>query len=303
MFLFGMAASCVLVCTACGNNRSVSSGSLPIPGHESPQRALSGLIQGLESHDLNAACSYVVPTEETTCVEAGLPAVSGTVAIGHTAVDGDEALVVTVSSNYCIQGQCYSNDNPDKGLPNGSMTFAQALASTQNNQSDPTTPCQQISGMWYVVAQSDAPPSSVSAPPAPTTTPPDTLLPLSPSYSSPPVPNEEITTPQLQVLLGGTVPEMEMPPNTPIVAIAGLGPRHLTVNLPMGNILGGVDSPASPISVDIAPVGSKLSSATYFYSNRNPNTGIDQRYFPAAGRYTIFVEVGTGLPWAIQLDK
>ena len=143
-----LAAAGALTLASCGNGGS--SGSTPAPGHGSPQAAVMGLIRGLAAHDTNAACGYFVPAEQSLCRGTQLPSTTGSVTIGHTAVSGDKALVVVMSPKYCIQNQCLSNTNPSKGLPTGATTFDAAYSATQNNQSDPTTPCQRVNGKWYV---------------------------------------------------------------------------------------------------------------------------------------------------------
>ena len=109
-----------------------------------------GLIRALAAHDNAAACSYFEPSVQAQCKGTQLPATTGTVEIGHTAIQGDRALVVVMSSRYCIQNQCVSNKDPSKGLPSGSTTFDQAYSATQNSNNDPTTPCQRVNGKWYV---------------------------------------------------------------------------------------------------------------------------------------------------------
>jgi hypothetical protein len=109
-----------------------------------------GLIRALSAHDTAAACGYFVPSQQSQCSGIQLPAATGTVKIGNTAVDGDRALVVVLSSKYCLQDTCLSNSDPNKGLPHGSVTFDQAYTATQNDNNDPTTPCQRVDGKWYV---------------------------------------------------------------------------------------------------------------------------------------------------------
>lgn len=149
-FWAAVAVSGALVLAAASCGGSASSGSTPAPGHGSPQAAVMGLIRGLAAHDTSAACDYFVPAEQSACHGTQLPATTGTVTIGHTAVKGDRALVVVMSSKYCVGNQCLSNSDSTKGLPSGSTTFDQAYQATQNNQNDPTTPCQRVNGKWYV---------------------------------------------------------------------------------------------------------------------------------------------------------
>lgn len=147
-FLTALAAAGMLTVAACGS--SGKSGSTPSPGHDSPAAAVMGLIRGLQAHNSAAACSYFVPSQQSSCNSAQLPGATGSVTIGRTVVNGDRALVVVLTSKFCVQGQCLSNNDPSKGLPSGSTTFDQAYTTTQSSQSDPTTPCQRVNGKWYV---------------------------------------------------------------------------------------------------------------------------------------------------------
>ena len=110
-----------------------------------------GLIDALANPDTATACSYFIPDVQSQCRSSSLPPATGKVTIGHTTINGDRALVVMMSSKYCLQSECFSNNDPNKGLPSGSTTFDQAFSETQNNQNDPTSPCQRVNGEWYVV--------------------------------------------------------------------------------------------------------------------------------------------------------
>ena len=140
-------AVAAMLLSSCGGG---SSGSTPASGHGSPGAAVMGLTRALAAHDSAAACGYFVPSELSQCQNTQLPAVTGTVKIGRTVINGDRALVVVMSSKFCIQNSCVSNNDPNKGLPGGSSTFDQAYSETQNSNNDPTTPCQLVDGKWYV---------------------------------------------------------------------------------------------------------------------------------------------------------
>lgn len=142
-----VAVAGALAVASCGG--SSSSGTTPASGHDSPGAAVMGLTRSLAARDNAAACSYFVPSEQSVCQGTQLPAVTGSVKIGRTVINGDRALVVVMSPKFCIQSSCVSNNDPNKGLPSGSTTFDQAYSATQNNN-DPTTPCQRINGKWYV---------------------------------------------------------------------------------------------------------------------------------------------------------
>ena len=144
--LAGTAALASLALASCGS--SGSSGTTPASGHDSPGAAVIGLTRALTTHDTAAVCGYFVPSEHSVCMSTQLPTATGTVRIGRTVINGDRALVVVMSSKYCIQNQCISNNDPGKGLPSGSTTFDQAYRSQNNNA--PITPCQRINGKWYV---------------------------------------------------------------------------------------------------------------------------------------------------------
>lgn len=142
------AAAGALTLASCGS--SGTSGTTPASGHGSPGAAVMGLSRALAVHDNAAACSYFEPSLQDQCKGIQLPVTKGNIEIGHSAIQGDRALVVVMSTSYCIQNQCVSNKDPNKGLPSGSTNFDQAYSATQNNNNDPTTPCQRVNGKWYV---------------------------------------------------------------------------------------------------------------------------------------------------------
>lgn len=147
-FRAAVAAVAMLLIASCGGGGS--SGSTPAPGHGSPAAAVMGLIRALSAHNMTAACGYFIPSAQSQCSGAQLPPATGSVTIGHTAVNGDRALVVVMSSKFCLQNQCLKNSDPNKGLPGGSTTFDQAYTESQQSNNDPTTPCQRVDGKWYV---------------------------------------------------------------------------------------------------------------------------------------------------------
>lgn len=109
-----------------------------------------GLVQALANHDNATACSYFIPAVQSQCRNSSFPPATGKITIGHTTVNGDRALVVVMSPKFCVQGHCFSNNDPNKGLPKGSTTFDQAFSQTQSSQNDPSSPCQRVNGKWYV---------------------------------------------------------------------------------------------------------------------------------------------------------
>lgn len=158
---FGLVLGCAVALAACSsastttNNASAGSTTSTttiVPGHDSPQAAVIGMAQALANGNLTQACGYFIPSEQAACRGSGsAPKVSGTFTIGETVTDGDRALVVQMSSHYCVQDNCHSNNDPTAGLPSGSTTFDQAYSASQNDKNDPTSPCQRIGGLWYIV--------------------------------------------------------------------------------------------------------------------------------------------------------
>src|SRR5580692_2921352 len=78
------------------------------PGLGSPQAAVTGDVENIESGQFTADCAYVEPDEQADCTSSlasigpsAMASAAGTAknfAIGYTAVDGNEALVGTTGT-------------------------------------------------------------------------------------------------------------------------------------------------------------------------------------------------------------
>ncbi len=123
------------------------------PGHDSPRAAVVGLISGLAGSNEQIACGYVVPVQQQLCRTA-LPfiGVEG-FRLGHTVVNGDRALVTLIVDSFCIGDACFSNQDPDAGLPMGTTGFGAAFRRTLDTGSDPATACRKVDGNWFVQIQ------------------------------------------------------------------------------------------------------------------------------------------------------
>jgi hypothetical protein len=121
------------------------------PGHDSPEAAVVGLISGLKQSNAQVPCSFVIPPEQSLCLSR-LPRVKVKgFQLGHTAVSGNRALVTLIVDKLCAESECFTNHDPDAGLPNGTTTFQHAFHQTLRSASDPATACVRMNGRWYVI--------------------------------------------------------------------------------------------------------------------------------------------------------
>src|SRR5438094_1495968 len=83
------------------------------PGHDSPEAAVEGAFTNLQATP-SVACEYVVPSEQSRCRSAAAEAhvILQGFSLGHTAVEGNRALVTVMADKFCsgrTGDQCYSN--------------------------------------------------------------------------------------------------------------------------------------------------------------------------------------------------
>lgn len=130
------------------------------PGFSTPQDAVDGMYQDALAGDYSAACSYLVPAEQSQCL-SGLsvlgsqPASTGNFTIRTAAIQGSEALV-SVTGNMCAPlSPCVGNTNPSLGMPASPAQFqssyqAAVATFTSSTVTFSPVPCTQIGGKWYV---------------------------------------------------------------------------------------------------------------------------------------------------------
>jgi hypothetical protein len=158
------AAAALLAIGLVGCSGTATSGSGPssptaggtasiVPGHATPADAVEGVIQAELSGNLPQACSYIVPSKRTVCLNSlngQTTAPAGQVSVVNVVTSGNQALVA-VTGHDCVNGtQCQSNTDPTVGMPNGSVTFAQAYNEAVTTGSFSPVPCIEINGKWYV---------------------------------------------------------------------------------------------------------------------------------------------------------
>jgi hypothetical protein len=141
---------------AIGTAACSSSSGLPAAGTGTPQAAVSGFIGNLPT-SVSAACGYVVPSEQAQCNKtfAGGTFSIANPAIGKSFQDGNEALVVVLSTDSCtgLAGStsiCNSNTDASAGLPSSQADFATAFQATFQSNSTAVAPCIEFGGVWYV---------------------------------------------------------------------------------------------------------------------------------------------------------
>ena len=158
--LTGLALVAGVALAACGGGGTGS--STVGPGHGSPQAVLAGLIQVIQSRNAKSLCQYFPPSVQKTCEsQISSASVNGLVlqgaSIGHAAQQGNRAIVVLLANKYCSSGgPCYSNHDPNAGLPSGSVTFTSAWtkALSGNSAKDPAVAMQLVNGQWYLATAS-----------------------------------------------------------------------------------------------------------------------------------------------------
>ena len=140
---------------ACGGGTA----SLSVaPGHASPEAVLAGFIQAIEGKNLPSICQYFAPSAQSQCKSSIGSVAKNSITIegagiGHSRRQGDRALVVLLADKYCGGTKCYSNHDPNAGLPHGSETFTSAWNKAQSGSSkDPAAPMQLVNGKWYLAA-------------------------------------------------------------------------------------------------------------------------------------------------------
>jgi hypothetical protein len=137
----------------CGNSVQLS-GPVPLPGHQAPVNAISGLLQHLlAGGDPFTTCSYVDHNEEGNCLDTVsnyTSGGSGTWRPGHSVVSGNDAIVALELDNVCFSS-CSTNLNPNAGLPRHGQSFGAAFQRAQyGTGKDYAFDCVRVDGRWYV---------------------------------------------------------------------------------------------------------------------------------------------------------
>ena len=129
-------------------------------GRPSPVTPVNGLFSDLNSGNFRGACSYVLPSQRSTC-SSQLPSTSSiqlkfTYHVTKVVVDGNRAIVGTIGHG-CFSGQCSpfgSSSDPIPGLSKGfnkAFSKAVAAASSSSASSSPgAVPCVFQNGHWYL---------------------------------------------------------------------------------------------------------------------------------------------------------
>ena len=136
-----------LACAGCG-----SGGGTTSPKAGSPQAVATAAAKALAAGDYGTLCHYLPPAAQPQC-KTGAPHTFtvGGFKLGNSDVQGDRALVVIEADRVCVaQQSCASNHDPNLGLPNGSVTFADAFRNSLTGKAFFTTSLTNINGKWYI---------------------------------------------------------------------------------------------------------------------------------------------------------
>jgi hypothetical protein len=139
------------------------------PGLGSPQAAVTGDVENIESGQFTADCAYVEPDEQADCTSSlasigpsAMASAAGTAknfAIGYTAVDGNEALVGTTGT-FCSPDStpsCFTNSDPAAIFSSGksfATLWSDANSSQTSSNAYSLAPCIEVNGKWYLDDQS-----------------------------------------------------------------------------------------------------------------------------------------------------
>jgi hypothetical protein len=122
--------------------------------HSSPAAAVEGFFGDALLNNWAGACSYQLPSEQSTC-NFGVsmettPQETGSIAAGNAIVDGTLALV-PITGRLCNYGQCRTLSG--NGLPPGA-TFQSAYAQAMNsaNTTANLVPCEEVDNEWYIAS-------------------------------------------------------------------------------------------------------------------------------------------------------
>ena len=132
---------------------SATQSSSVSPGHDSPEAAADGFLQGELLRKRALACSYVEPATQSICTSAmsQAPAFTGSLAVVSAVISGNLALAEVIGHECTNGAGCSSNANSSSGLPSGSLTFKRAYNEASNSTNSFTpVPCIKVNGMWYV---------------------------------------------------------------------------------------------------------------------------------------------------------
>jgi hypothetical protein len=132
---------------------SATQSSSASPGHDSPEAAADGFLQGELLRKRALACSYVEPATQSICTSAmsQAPAFTGSLAVVSAVISGNLALAEVIGHECTNGAGCSSNANSSSGLPSGSLTFKRAYNEASNSTNSFTpVPCIKVNGMWYV---------------------------------------------------------------------------------------------------------------------------------------------------------
>ncbi len=133
------------------------------PGNGSPQAVVTGATAAEDSGNYTSVCVYYEPSLQSECNSqvsaessaspSALASQIGTIknlAIGYTAIRGDQALVGGTGT-FCSSGKCSTNSDPAALFSSG-KTFS-ALWSTADNQNPGVyslAACIKVDGKWYL---------------------------------------------------------------------------------------------------------------------------------------------------------
>jgi len=129
------------------------------PGNGTPADVVAGVIAAIGAKNYKNFCSYVEPSQQSTCTSeiAQIPAGTldnmfkgfGSLKPTYTVIDGDQALV-GLTGTVCSNGTCNTNSDPTAVLDSG-KPFSQLWSTVVNSTSGAyePEPIVKVNGKWY----------------------------------------------------------------------------------------------------------------------------------------------------------
>jgi hypothetical protein len=185
---------------------SCSSGSSVASGHGSPEEAVQGFINALNTNSVNngSFCQWLEPSAVSEC-QSGLEGLksqgtvditTNTLSIRSDVIDGTRALVSLTGQLCSSGGNCTDNTDSNSGMPSASTSFDEAYSDAEANTQTTISPvaCAKVGGTWYVAVSFFGGTTPTTAPPSPTTTPTTVPATTTPTTTPTTIPGTTPTT-------------------------------------------------------------------------------------------------------------
>ena len=185
---------------------SCSGGSSIASGHGSPEQAVQGFVDALNTNSVNngSFCQWLEPSAVSGC-QSGLGELksqetvditTNTLSVRSDVIDGTRALVSLTGQLCSSGGDCTNNTDPNSGMPSASMSFDEAYSAAEANTQTTISPvaCAEVGGNWYVAVSFFGGTTPTTVPSSPTTTPTTVPMTTTPTTIPMTIPSTTPTT-------------------------------------------------------------------------------------------------------------